>query len=220
VVAAAQSDEPVVRPVGEPLSEGETATVDVVLTAAPDGLAGYYLDLTVEGEGVRIAAANYSERFGLTSEPDLGPDNRTVTLEAADIGGAVEPGATNVTLATVEVAAVGDGRSSLSVDPRQFDGDRNGSFAPVPRSETVSVGSTGTATPTTAAATARPTDDTATRTEAQVPTATATPPTAAELPATANEQQPTATAADGPLPMALVVGAVGAGLALAAYRRR
>ncbi|MFC7173805.1 hypothetical protein ACFQL0_11515 [Haloplanus litoreus] len=109
--ASAQSDGPAVRVVGNAVTVDDTTTVGVVLTSAPNGLAGYYLDVTVENPDVaRISGANYPDRFGLTTDPATGSDGATVTLEAADMEGAIEPGATGVTLATVELPAGHPGR--------------------------------------------------------------------------------------------------------------
>ena len=122
--ATAQTDQPTVNVNSATTTVDDTTTVDVVLTGAPNGLSGYYLDVTVEDTDVaRITAASYPDRFGLTTDPALDADGRTVTLEAADMEGTVAPGATNVTLATVEVASSAAGEIELTVEPRQFDTD-------------------------------------------------------------------------------------------------
>jgi hypothetical protein len=127
-----------------------TTTVGVVLTSAPDGLAGYYLELTVENpEVASVRSASYPDRFGLTSEPDVGADGATLTLEAADVEDAIEPGATDVTLATVTVAGASPGEVELTIDPQQFDADDGSAVSPATRPGTVTVGSGG-ATPSTA----------------------------------------------------------------------
>jgi len=129
--ATAQSDRPTVR-VTEATATGEgTTAVGVVLTAAPDGLAGYYLDLSVDGpDGARIVGASYPEQFGLTTDPAVADDGGTVTLEAADLEGAVEPGATDVRLATVELSGATPDDLALAVEPRQFDADDGSTFEP------------------------------------------------------------------------------------------
>ncbi|QDX39388.1 hypothetical protein [Salarchaeum sp. JOR-1] len=136
--ATAQSDRPTVVVVGNETTVNETTTVRVVLTSAPNGLSGYYLDLHVETAGVaRIESASYPEQFGLTSAPRI-TDGTTVTLEAADMEGAIGSGATNVTLATVTLVGVSRGNATLTVDPRQFDDD-GGAFTPATQSGTVVV---------------------------------------------------------------------------------
>jgi MYXO-CTERM domain-containing protein len=138
--ATAQSSQPTVVVTDGTTAPDGTTTVGVVLTNAPDGLAGYYLDLTVENPSVaRIDAAGYPDQYGLTSDPVIGDDGATVTLEAADVEGAVEPGATDVTLATVTVAGAASGDVDLTVTPRQFDADDGSAFTPATAAGTITV---------------------------------------------------------------------------------
>lgn len=136
----AQSDRPAVVVTDATATTGDTTTVGVVLTTAPDGLAGYYLDVTVETAGAaRIESASYPDRFGLTTDPQVSDDGATVTLEAADMEGAIEPGATDVTLATVELTGAAAGETELTVRPRQFDADTGAAFQPATQAGTVTV---------------------------------------------------------------------------------
>jgi hypothetical protein len=138
--ATAQSEQPTVVVTDATTAPDGTTTVGIVLANAPAGLAGYYLDLTVENPDVaRIESAGYPDRFGLTSEPAVGSDGATVTLEAADVEGAIEPGATDVTLATVTLAGAAPGEAELAVEPRQFDADDGSAFTPATASGTVTV---------------------------------------------------------------------------------
>jgi hypothetical protein len=142
--ATAQSEEPTVRVVGGEAAPDGTTTVGVVLTSAPNGLSGYYLDVTVTDPDVaRIESAGYPERFGLTTAPETEDDGATVTLEAADIEGSIEPGASEVPLATVRVAGVSAGETRLAVEPRQFDADDGTAFRPATAPGTVTVGDAG-----------------------------------------------------------------------------
>jgi hypothetical protein len=120
---AAAQDGPAVQVTDTSVDPGETATARVVLTSAPEGLAGYELVLSVDGEAATVVGANYTETFGLTTEPAVRDDGRSVRLEAADVGGNVGPGATDVALATVELRGESAGRAGLEVQPVQFDAD-------------------------------------------------------------------------------------------------
>jgi len=135
--ATQTADEPAIR-ITDTTTAGDNTTADVVLTSAPEGLAGYYLDVVVDApESARVVDASYPDQFGLTTTPEYADDGSTVTLEAGDLNDAVQPGARNVVLATVEVAGVGAGDLSLSVEPRRFDDDEGSSFQPAQvRSET------------------------------------------------------------------------------------
>jgi len=136
----AQADRPTVRVVGGSVAGGGTTTVAIELTAAPEGLAGYYLRLSVRPGGVaRIEGASYPDRFAMTTDPAVGSDGRTVALEAADLDGSVEPGATDVTLATVRVSGVSPGEAQVTVEPVQFDADDGGAFDPTARSDVLTV---------------------------------------------------------------------------------
>lgn len=123
VGATAAQDGPTVQVTDASVDPGGTATARVVLASAPDGLAGYELVLSVEGEAATIVGANYTDAFGLTTEPAVSDDGRTIRLEAADVDGNVEAGATDVTLAAVELRGESTGRAGLEVRPVQFDAD-------------------------------------------------------------------------------------------------
>jgi hypothetical protein len=205
--ATAQNDQPTVRVVGDTAPADGTTTVRIVLTEAPDGLSGYYLDLTVDGPA-RIESASYSDGFGLTSDPVVGDNGHAVTLEAADVGGQVEPGATDVTLATVELAGTASGEAELTVRPRQFDNDDGTGFEPAVRPGTVTV---------TGDDTANPSGDSGTATDTTAPNADS------GATAAANENTETGaepTTGDGPLSPALVLVALTVVAALAARHHR
>ena len=177
--AAAQGG-PTVQVTDASVDPGGTTTVRVVLASAPEGLAGYELVLSVEGDAATVVGANYTDHFGLTTEPAVGDDGRNVRLEAADVGGNVGPGAADVTLATVELRGESAGRAGLEVRPVQFDADGGARMNVSVESGVVVVGEAEpTATPTPEL-TATPTDDSG-ETARSVPdddaeAATATPP--------------------------------------------
>lgn len=117
-------DDPAVRITDASVDPGGTATVRVVLTSAPEGLAGYELVVSIgSGDVATIAGANYTDAFGLTTEPAMSEDGRTIRLEAADLGGNVQAGATDVTLVTVELRGESAGRARADARPVQFDSD-------------------------------------------------------------------------------------------------
>jgi len=130
-----ESDQPTLRLTDGTTTDGNTS-VDVILTSAPDGLAGYYLDLSVESpDGAHIVDASYPAAFGLTSTPEYSDGGETVTLEAADLNDTVGPGSTGVRLATVTVEDADAAGPDLAVDPRQFDADDGSVFTPAQASD-------------------------------------------------------------------------------------
>ncbi|WP_089698088.1 hypothetical protein [Halogranum gelatinilyticum] len=137
---AAQTDDPTVRLVGGDVTASETATFDVVLTSAPDGLSGYYLRLSLDGTDVaRIDGAAYPDAFSMTNEPTTEGDGGTLLLEAADLEDSVQAGAADVPLATVELTGVAPGEARVSVEPVQFDTDSGDRFQPATQSDVVTV---------------------------------------------------------------------------------
>ena len=124
VGGVAAQDGPTVRVTDTGVDPGGTATARVVLSSAPDGLAGYELVVSVgAGSVATLAGADYPDGFGLTTEPETSDDGRTIRLEAADVGGNVGADATDVTLATVELRGVSTGEVALEIRPIQFDAD-------------------------------------------------------------------------------------------------
>jgi hypothetical protein len=151
--AAAAPREPVVTVGNVTTSPGETATVPVTLSAAPDGLAGYELGVTVDDAGVaEVVGANYTDT-GLTSPPRVGDDGTTVRLKAADVDRRIDPGATDVVLVWLELRAGAAGETALSVDVRRMDDDDGDPVGPATDSGRFAVRDAGR---TTATATAPP----------------------------------------------------------------
>ncbi|MFC4405608.1 hypothetical protein [Haloarchaeobius iranensis] len=149
---AAQPAEPTLHFVGGTVSDDGTTAVDVVLSSAPDGLAGYYLRVAVvDAEVARIEGASYPDRFAMTTDPAVTDDGRSVALEAADLNRSVQPGASNVTLATLSVAGIDPGEVRVTVEPVQFDADDGRGFEPATEPGVVTV--------TTAHATGTPVED-------------------------------------------------------------
>ncbi|KOX92949.1 cell surface protein [Haloarcula rubripromontorii] len=197
------------------VAAGETMAVPVVLTSAPDGLAGYQLELTVDDPAVaRFENASYPDSLSLTTDPVISADGGTITLEAADLDGQIEPGASDVTLATIQLAGVDGGETQVTVASSQIDADGGGAVEPATEPTALAV-SPGAMTEPAAAAT-----------EASSP---ASEPTA-ESAGTANAAGPTVdnstggeqstTGANGALPIALVLASLATVAALAARTSR
>jgi hypothetical protein len=138
-LAVGQSD-PAISIKTEPTVAGETATTSVVLTSVPNGLAGYQIDLAIDDRGVaRFENASYSDRFGLTTDPIISSNGSTITIEAADLNGQIEPGASDVTLATVQLTGVEGGETQVTVASSQVDADGGGVVEPATEPATLEV---------------------------------------------------------------------------------
>jgi len=102
----------------------ERTNLSVVLTEAPDGLAGFELTVELDTPGVaNVTGVAYPDRFGLRTEPRIGTDRQSVTVEAADLNDSVGPGGTDVTLATVGLTGDEGGSTAVSIVDAQVDAD-------------------------------------------------------------------------------------------------
>ncbi|AQL42549.1 hypothetical protein BV210_07420 [Halorientalis sp. IM1011] len=111
------------------VEEDETRTLRLALSRAPAGLSGYEVTLELAEDGVaEVRNASYPDAFRLTTDPSVSGDGQRVTLEAAVTD--TPPGATNVTLATVEVAGTGGGTTAVRVTDAQVDADNGSRVAP------------------------------------------------------------------------------------------
>ncbi len=120
---------------------GGNATVRVSLDRVPTGLAGFEVTLSLDAADVAtITGARYPDGYRPTTDPAIGESGRTVTLEAADLGETVEPGAADVTLAFVTLSGAGNGTAALDATGVQVDADDGSRVDPTVDAGTVGVG--------------------------------------------------------------------------------
>ncbi|EMA01850.1 hypothetical protein SAMN05443574_104136 [Haloarcula vallismortis] len=197
----------------DPVAAGETAAVSVVLTGAPDGLAGYQIELAVGDPAVaRFENASYPDRLGLTTDPVISSDGGTITLEAADLDGQIQPGASDVGLATVQLAGVSGGETQVTVTSSQIDADGGGAVEPATEPTALTVSPD--ASTETAAAVAEASTSASEAAAESAGTASAAGATEGDAAGDGGEQ-PT-TGANGSLPIMLTVAALAVMAALAA----
>ena len=118
--AVSAQSTPTVAPSDATVAVGETTTIAVPLSAAPDGLSGFNLTVEAAGENARVVDATVADEFGITTER---VEDGRATLEGVDLGENVEAGAEDVRLGTVTVRGVGSGSADLGVDVRKMDDD-------------------------------------------------------------------------------------------------
>jgi len=117
-------------------------TVRLSLDRVPEGLAGFEVTLAFHSNATgSFAGARYPEDYQPTTDPEIGEAGRTITLEAADLGNVVRPGATNVTLAYVSVTGHENGTAKLTATDLQVDADGGSKVQPAVEAGTLSVGS-------------------------------------------------------------------------------
>jgi len=147
---AAAQEEPTIVVDDATVDAGERATVDIVLTETPEGLAGYELTVTLDGDAdAQITGAAYPDDLGLTSDPAVDADGQSVRLEGADLAEQIQPGAEAIRLATVNVSAQGAGQVTVDVSNVQVDADGGARVSPAVQAGRLTVRADDpTATPT------------------------------------------------------------------------
>lgn len=158
--AAGAQTTPTVQPGDATVAAGETATVEVSLSAAPDGLAGFNLTVEATDGNATVVGASVDDEFGITTA--RAEDGRA-TLEGVDLDETVQAGATDVRLGTVTVRGESAGETDLSTSVRRMDDDDGEAVAPAtePAALTVTPGagnaSNGSEAATGSAGTSSPT---------------------------------------------------------------
>lgn len=200
------------------LGAGSTADVSVILTEAPNGLAGYELTIVTSPSIVTVTNASFPSWAALNQKT---PVAGGYTISAIDLNKEVQAGATDVVLATVKVQGIGPGTASIGVSGIDISADGGDSISPSPGTLQVTVTGEGstttldttTVTTTTAATTATTVATTGTTeipTTATATTTTATPPatvpsvseTTTGIPQTPAGTTPTQSAPDILTPLA------------------
>ncbi|MFH5801981.1 dockerin type I domain-containing protein [Haladaptatus sp. CMAA 1911] len=111
------------------ITDDNTTTADVVVSEVPEGLSGFNMTVGVSGSA-EIVGASYGDDLDLNLAPEFGDDRKTVMLRAVDIEKNIEPGAENVTIATVELRGTEDGNANVNVtDVDRFEDDSGNSIA-------------------------------------------------------------------------------------------
>ncbi|QCC58157.1 hypothetical protein NP511_06415 [Natrinema thermotolerans] len=128
---------------------GGTAVHRIVLTDAPDGLAGFELTLELSGDAAAVENAGYPDDYRMTTDPVVSDDGESVTVEAVDLDDAVTPGASDVTLATVTVNGTEPGAAALEVTDARLDADGGSRIDPTREPGTLTVQTDATAAEST-----------------------------------------------------------------------
>ena len=130
-LASAQEASPALNIGDANVEPGESANIGVTMSSAPSGLAGYDITLGLENDSVAtITNATIAEEFGL-SLVNISEDNTsmTVRLRGLDFDENIEEGATNISLADVEIEGMATGETALEVqDVTRVDDDSGDSL--------------------------------------------------------------------------------------------
>jgi hypothetical protein len=108
-----------------------TTTASIVLSEAPNGVAGYDLTLNVANSGVAtVTDATIPDTFiapggGIS----IANDGSSVTIRAADLVQNVQSGATDITLATVTLTGESSGTTQVNLSIDTIDDDNGSSMS-------------------------------------------------------------------------------------------
>ncbi|WP_455448775.1 alkaline phosphatase PhoX [Natrinema thermotolerans] len=106
------------------IRQDATAAAELTLSAVPDGLAGGTVSVSVDHTDVaEITGATYHDALELTAGPTVSDDGSTVEFRFADIDEEIQPGATDVSVATVELEGTSMGTTDISVTVDSLDDD-------------------------------------------------------------------------------------------------
>lgn len=116
---------------------GETVSVPIILSEAPTGLSGFRFNIAVSNPGIATIDAVTIPSFGIT-DSDI-TSGSSAMIMAADLSEIVNPGDTNITLASVDITGVAAGSTAISVAIERLDGDDGFGFAATVQAGTFSV---------------------------------------------------------------------------------
>jgi PKD repeat protein len=117
------------EPLNASVDAGSIIEYALMLNTAPEGLAGYTLNVDAGAEGVaEIVNVSYPDWAMPTNTSTL-PDT-TVEIKAGDMMDNITAGATNVSLANITVRGVMEGQTNLSVEVVRMTADGGGPIMP------------------------------------------------------------------------------------------
>ncbi|AEH36537.1 alkaline phosphatase PhoX [Halopiger xanaduensis] len=123
------------------VSHDATGEVDLTLESIPNGIAGGRVTVTVEHDDVaKITDASYRDGLELTAEPTVEDGGSTVEFRFADLENEIDADALDVTLATLELEAVGTGTTDITIDVHALDDDEGMPVEPQSRPGVVVTG--------------------------------------------------------------------------------
>ncbi len=119
------------------LGVGQTATLPLVLSDAPNGLAGMDIVVTLSNPSVASIVAGELPPFGLTSVEQTSTSE--IRFRAVDVAGIVEAGAVKAILATLTVQGDKNGSTDVLINIIRLDDEGGSPISPDVLTGTVSV---------------------------------------------------------------------------------
>jgi hypothetical protein len=126
------------NPVALSLQQGSTTPITLTLDSAPDGLAGYRMNISLSNPAsARITGVSYPSWAVISNT--TGVPGSAVRISGVDLGKNVEKGAASVPLATITLQALGAGTCRIITSDSRFDADGGAITLAVPTEATVTV---------------------------------------------------------------------------------
>lgn len=123
------------------VAPGNATSLDVTLSNAPIGVAGFDVTLGVGNASVTtITDAATGDAFRLESM-NVSDDGSSVVLSGVDLNDSITPGATDVTLGSIDIEGFAAGKPDITVENANIDSDEGGSVMPETNSGQLTVGS-------------------------------------------------------------------------------
>lgn len=126
-----------VTPAEAAIDSGETTTVDIGLTEAPDGLSGFDLEVTVDTDVATVVDAGLGETFADALIQDVETADGTASLAAAKT---IDDGATDLDIGSVTLEGVAAGETSAEVEIVRLEDSDDRDVGATVESATVIVG--------------------------------------------------------------------------------
>lgn len=113
------------------VSQGSIGRVDLSLLSAMDGFSGGRITVSVaDGRVAEITDVTLTDQLGVTGSHEISSGGDLAELRFADIEQTIQPGATDVRLASIEVEGTATGATELGVEVQAFD-DESGAAVDV-----------------------------------------------------------------------------------------
>lgn len=126
------------NPVALSLQQGSTTTITLTLDSAPEGLAGYRMNISLSNPAsARITGVTYPSWAVISNT--TGVPGSSVRISGIDLGKSIEKGATSVPLATITLQGLGAGTSRIIASDSRFDADGGAITLADPTEATVTV---------------------------------------------------------------------------------
>ena len=116
---------------------GQTASVPVILSEAPNGLSGFRIEITLDNPAVAEIVGITLPNYGLTEASIV--SSSQAMLQAVDLNNLVNSGDTNITLASLDIKATSIGTSLVGATVLIMDDNDGSDMLPTVQAGTMNV---------------------------------------------------------------------------------